>query len=191
LVLGVPVVPSFAQTPAAKELTAEELDAYWADLAGGDAKKGWVAINALARHPRQSVPLFKERLKPFQPIDEAKVKQYIKDLDSQKFADRQKAETELEKLQELAKPSLEAALAAKPPLEVAKRIDGLLLKLSATLTGGDKLRAIRALEALELIGTPEAVEVLKIVAGGAPEARVTQDAKESIDRLARRQISKP
>jgi len=184
------VVPSHGEPPA-KELSAEELDTLWADLAGGDAKKGWAAINTFARHPKQAVPLFKERLKPIHPIDDAKVKQLIKALDAEKFADRQKAEVELEKLQELAQPALKAALDAKPALEVAKRIDGLLGKLGGTLSGGDKLRAIRAMEALELIGTAEAVEVLKGVAAGAPEARVTQDAQGSIDRLQRRLSLKP
>jgi hypothetical protein len=177
--------------PSTQELTAEELNTFWSDLAGGDAKKGWVAINTLARHPKQSVPLFKERLRPIQAVEEARLKELIKNLDSPKFGERTRAEAELEKMQELAKPAMEAALAAKPPLEVAKRIDGLLAKLGGTLSAGEKLRSIRALESLEMIGTPDAAEVLKTIAGGAPEARVTEDARASLERLARSLSRKP
>jgi len=188
LLLALALLPRLgaADNPPAKELTAQELDALWADLAGDDAKKGWVAINVLARNPRQSIPLFKERLKPMKPADGERIEKLIKDLDSNQFAERQKAEVELEKMEELARPALSKALAAKPPLEVAKRIETLLGKLGGTLSGGEKLRTVRAIESLELMGTPEALEVLKTLAGGAPEARTTQEAQASVARLSKR-----
>lgn len=179
-----------ADAPPAKELSAQEVEALWVDLAGDDAKKGWAAINVLARNPKQAVPLYKDKLKPMDKVDAERVEKLIKDLDSQQFADRQKAETELEKMQELAQPALKKALENKPPLEVAKRIEGLLGKLGGTVPPGDKLRVIRSIESLELMGTPEALEVLKTVASGAPEARVTQEAQSSVDRLSKRIAAK-
>jgi hypothetical protein len=50
---------------------------------------------------------------------------------------------------------------------------------------------LRALEVLEHIATPEAQQVLKTLATGAPEARLTQEAKASLARLARRTASRP
>jgi hypothetical protein len=47
------------------------------------------------------------------------------------------------------------------------------------------LRSLRAVEALEYVGTPDAQRTLKKLAGGAAEARLTQDAKESLKRLAK------
>jgi hypothetical protein len=64
-----------------------------------------------------------------------------------------------------------------------QRIDQILAKLDGPLTG-ERLRAWRAIEVLEKIGTPDAQNLLKELAGGAPEAGVTQDALEALDRLA-------
>ena len=54
-----------------------------------------------------------------------------------------------------------------------------------------QLRALRAVEALEQIGTPEARRTLERLANGAPAARLTQEAKASLDRLAKRSVTRP
>src|SRR5262249_50814457 len=100
------VAPRSLAADPPKELTAQELETLWNDLPGEDAKKAWAAINILARNPKQALPLYKEKLKPMAPIDAERVEKLIKDLDSNQFAERQKAEVELEKLQELAQPAL-------------------------------------------------------------------------------------
>jgi hypothetical protein len=51
----------------------------------------------------------------------------------------------------------------------------------------DKLRAIRACEVLEGIGSPEARELLSQWAKGPPAATLTREASESAERLAKRQ----
>jgi hypothetical protein len=53
------------------------------------------------------------------------------------------------------------------------------------------LRAVRAIHVLELAGTAEAKEVLRTLAGGAPEAPVTQEARASLERLAKRGAGLP
>jgi hypothetical protein len=45
-------------------------------------------------------------------------------------------------------------------------------------------RAVRAIVLLEQIGTPEAVAILKAMAGGHPEAQPTRVAVEALDRIA-------
>lgn len=57
-----------------------------------------------------------------------------------------------------------------------------LRALSAAEQPAGRLREIRALQALEAIATPEAVDVLKRLAKGAPGGRLTLDAKESLER---------
>jgi hypothetical protein len=47
----------------------------------------------------------------------------------------------------------------------------------------ETLQAVRAVEALEHIGTPEARKLLETLATGAPEARQTRDAKAALRRL--------
>ena len=65
----------------------------------------------------------------------------------------------------------------------------LLLLLLALLEL--RLRALRAIEMLEDIGTLEARRVLERLAKGAPEARLTQEAKASLERLALQPIGTP
>lgn len=185
LVLGLAPAAPAADEPA-KELTAKELDSLWARLAGDDAKEAYQAIVKLSRHPKQGVPLCKERLKPAPAVDAKKVEALVKDLESDKAETADAAAAELEKLGELAEPALRKRLGEKPPEAVAKRIEGLLAKLGGPVAPGEQLRALRAIEVLESIGSPEAADVLKALAGGAPGARVTVEAKASLDRLQRR-----
>jgi hypothetical protein len=51
---------------------------------------------------------------------------------------------------------------------------------------GERLRLWRVIQVLEGIGTPEAQALLKTLAGGAPGSRLTQEAKASLERQAKR-----
>ena len=62
----------------------------------------------------------------------------------------------------------------------------MLRKLRGPVTSPEKLRLLRAVEVLEHIGTAEAVGILNSVAGGAPEALETVDAKLALARLTKR-----
>ncbi len=55
----------------------------------------------------------------------------------------------------------------------------------------DRMRLVRAVEALELIGTQEARRVLRNLARGAPEAQLTLEAKTALERLTQAPASKP
>jgi hypothetical protein len=54
---------------------------------------------------------------------------------------------------------------------------------SGTLTA-EQLRVVRAVEALERIGTPEARRLLKTLADGGPGELPTREAQAALDRLA-------
>jgi hypothetical protein len=47
----------------------------------------------------------------------------------------------------------------------------------------ERVQALRAVEVLEWIGTPEARKVLEALATGAPAARLTREARASLGRL--------
>jgi hypothetical protein len=66
------------------------------------------------------------------------------------------------------------------------RIEALLGKLEGPVASAETLRSIRAVEALEHIATPEARDLLDRLAAGAPEARLTREAKAALERLGRR-----
>jgi hypothetical protein len=117
--------------------------------------------------------------------DPGKVAQLLRDLNDDRFAIRDKARQDLERLGELAESGLKEALARKQILESRRRLERLLSKLKGPITVPEKVRAIRAVETLEYIGTPEARKLLENLARGAPEALVTQEVKESLPRIRR------
>jgi WD40 repeat protein len=169
----------------ARGLTAAELEALWADLAGADAARAYRAAGALAAEPGQAVPLLKARLRPVAPPEPERVARLLTELESKRFTVRQRAAHELEGLGDLAEPALEKLLAAKPPLETRKRVEAILERLRGPAGPGDMLRALRAVEVLERIGSPPARAVLRALAGGAPGHRITEEARASLARLSR------
>jgi RNA polymerase sigma factor (sigma-70 family) len=164
----------------------EELGGAWEILAGPDARAAYTALWQLAADPEATTALFGRELRPVVRVDESRLASLMADLDSQDFAAREKSTQELGKLGELAEGRLRKTLAARPTLEVRRRVEGLLQKLQGPITSPERLRALRALEVLEQIGTREAKQVLEKIARGAPGARLTEEAKVSLERLARR-----
>jgi hypothetical protein len=90
-----------------------------------------------------------------------------------------------------AEPALRKALAGKPCLEVKQRLEALLQRLESARLSPDTVRQVRAVEALEAIGTPAAREVLGQLAVGPPGTHLTREAKTSLGRLAMRATPGP
>jgi WD40 repeat protein len=161
--------------------TPPQLEHLWKDLASNDGSRIVQALWDLVASPEQSVPLLRQRIKPVRAADAQRVGKLIRDLDSEDFETRTKAMEELEKIAEGAEGMLRKKLAEKPSLEVRQRIRQVL-EIPAS---AEQLRAIRAIQVLEYIGTAEAKECLQNLAQGVPEARVTTQAKEALKRLAK------
>jgi WD40 repeat protein len=168
-------------------LSAEELQALWDDLAHADAGRAFRAIGTLTASPAQGVPLLQELLRPIVRPNPDQVARLVSDLDSATFAVREKAADELEKMEELAAPHLRKALASEPSAEVRRRAKEMLDRIEEEVFSPNALRGWRALEVLERIDVPEARRLLEELAKGAPEARLTRGAKETLERLARRE----
>jgi len=80
---------------------------------------------------------------------------------------------------------LKKALAEKSSLEVRQRIDSLLGKLRGPVARPEIVRAVRAVTVLEEVATPQARKLLQALSQGAPEARLTQEAKAALTRLGK------
>jgi hypothetical protein len=169
---------------------AGQLVGWWVDLAGDDARKAYAAIHRLSASPGQAIGLFRDRLRPVAEGPAKKLRLLLADLDSPEFQRRRDAAKQLTALGERAGPALRAALKAGPSLEQRRQIVQILEALQA-VPSGEALRHLRAVEVLELIGTDEVREMLGTLARGIPEARLTREAKASLQRLARRPIPKP
>jgi WD40 repeat protein len=173
-------------TAARIALTPKDLDTLWADLAGNDAAKAFQAALKMSEAPRETVPYLAQRLRPVPPPDPKLVAQLFNDLDHPKFQVRDKAMLALEKLGDLALPELQKRLAGKPSLELRQRMEKLLAKLRGTVTP-EMLQLLRAVEVLERIATPEALATLDVLARGADGHRLTEEARDAINRLTGRQ----
>jgi RNA polymerase sigma factor (sigma-70 family) len=169
-------------------LKAEELPGLWAALAEVDAARAFEALQTLAAAPEESVRFLAQQLRPVQEADPRRTEELLRDLDSNDFAVREKAAQQLEGLGAGAEPALRKALRGQPPPEVRRRVEQLLEAVEGSKT---RLREQRALEVLEAIGTPGAREQLEGLAKGMPAAGLTQDAKASLERLARRVVAMP
>jgi WD40 repeat protein len=171
--------------------SAEEVQRLWADLAGADAARAYQAVWLLA-DAELAVALLRQRLRPVAAPDPARLARLLGDLDNDRMAVRVQATRELEGLAELAVPALRRALADKPSLEVRRRIEQILTESEEKpIPNPEALRALRAVEVLEHSGNPEARQVLESLAQGAPEARLTQEAKASLGRLAQQPGATP
>jgi RNA polymerase sigma factor (sigma-70 family) len=170
--------------PKPVALARTDLEALWSDLAGADAAKAALAIRTLTQDPAQAVAWMRDHL-PAAPAppkpDPKRMDQLLKDLDSDEFEVRKRAEQEIETLAEAARPALEKTLSGQPSLDMRRAVERLLTKLES---GGSpqQLQSIRAVEVLEHLAMPEARQLLQKLADGAPEARLTREAKAALER---------
>jgi hypothetical protein len=170
------------KTAAAKELGHIEIEALWADLADNDAGKAYRAIHILAACPSQALPYLRDHLLPVPEIELKGVERLIADLDSERFAVRDGAAKELAVLTWEFESAIRRALERKLSVEVRRRLEALLAA-PQEVPPAPTLRTLRAIFVLERIGTAEARQTLQMLAKGVPEARLTQEAKASLERL--------
>jgi WD40 repeat protein len=171
--------------PAPAKPSADELEGLWKDLSGADAARSYQAIHRLAAAP-ESVSFLKDRLKATPGPDEKRLARLIADLDRDDPEVREKATAELERLGAQAEPALRRALEGQPSAEVRMRVGHLLEKFKPGRLPSAELIRLRALEALEMAGTPEARQVIKGLAGGPADASLTREAKAALERLTAR-----
>jgi RNA polymerase sigma factor (sigma-70 family) len=167
-------------------LEPKAVAAAWDDLASADAKAAYRAIRLLAEAPAQSVPLLRERLRPAPATDGRQVERLVGQLNSARFAERDRAVRELEGLGNRVEGALKKFLTGGPSLEARRRAERLLARLEGPVTDRELLRALRAVEALEWTATAEARRLLERLAGGAPEGRLTREARAALTRLGKR-----
>jgi WD40 repeat protein len=172
-------------TPAATEkIGARELERAWEDLGGKSAKTAYRGMGTLIAGGDEAAAWLGERLQPVAKRDREAVRRLIAALDDNRFEERARASKELEQLGADAEPILRQALADKLPAEAARRVETLLAGPNIGRFSAATMQKLRAVQALEQIGTAKAREVLAKLARGIPEARLTQEAQDARARLA-------
>ena len=117
--------------PPTKPWTKKKLQSIWSDLASENAQTGYRAIQALLNNPAQAMPLLQKHLQPIPTPSEKHVLLHIKNLDSENFQIRTKANRELEQCGEAIEEALRTALLKKQKLETDQRIRRLLMKITS------------------------------------------------------------
>lgn len=151
-------------------------DALWPTLRGGTATEGFEAIRLMAAFPDAAVPMLKAKLAAEPKPDAVAIGNWIADLGGKDFAAREKADRELRNIGTPAKLALRAALMGEFTAEFRQRAEAIL----GTAMEPDRLRAIRAVEILNWIGSPDAKKLLAEWAAGAKSSPWTVEAKRAL-----------
>jgi WD40 repeat protein len=167
-------------------VTSDQAKSAWNELRNPNAKTAYESMEVLSNAPAESLPLLRERLKPLPTPDWKQVERWLASLSGDVFSERDKATRELQRLGDSIEGALQRFLANTTSPEAQRRVERLLARLENRPLDPEQLQFLRALEILEHINTPEARNVLKSLAGGAPDARLTREAKAALDRLNRR-----
>ncbi len=172
------------------ERSPADLEADWKNLAG-EAAAGYVALGRLVFSPQNGIPFLGKQLESAKPVDAKRIKRLIADLSDERFQVREQATKELTALDDIAAHALEKALAGGPSLETRRRLEALLERLKGASPSAETLRHIRAVEALECIGNAAARRLLAKLAAGPAQMRLTQEAKDAAERMAKRAAVAP
>jgi hypothetical protein len=168
----------------ALRLAESELAAAWRDLSAGDARLAHRAGWKLVAAGRQAQEFLADKLRPVGKVEPHSLTRLVANLDSDQFAVRSRAARQLAELRETAEPALRRALADRPSAELRQQVQRLLDQLGPL--AAERLREARAVAVLDRLGMPEARQVLKGLAAGLPEARLTQEAQVALERLGNR-----
>jgi hypothetical protein len=172
-----------ARRASASKIPVHELAIYWAEFGARDAHRAFRAIQILATtDPEDAVGLLRKGLRQTLPEDSEQIAAWIRGLDSPQFAVRTKATEQLESLGDRAEAAMSRALAANPSAEAHRRLEQLFQKLDAN-PSVERLRRLRAIEALERIATKEAAALLRDLAQREPGTRLEQEAKATLGRI--------
>jgi hypothetical protein len=157
------------------------LHALWKDLKSDDLKVAYEAVAELTARGPAAVEFLKGRLKPVTADNEYAAA--VKQLDAAESGTRNKAHERLKHAGRDAETWLREGLNKEISVEAKLRIERLLAEIPFTYANGDRLRAFRAMQVLEYIGTPEAAEVLGALGKGTPAANETKKARTAAQRL--------
>jgi WD40 repeat protein len=155
-------------------------------LASPDPAAAHRGMAYLLRTPDAAVKLLGERIAVPTAVPAGRLSRLVAELGHAEFPVRQAAVRELGEIGAEAGSALRAAAAAPPSAEVRRLAGDLLNRLAAPPTRPDDLRAIRAAEVLETIGTPAARAALARWAAGPANHRLTTEAAAALERLTPR-----
>jgi len=166
-----------------RKLSPRELLTMWDDLGKRDAARAWRSLWFLVGGGQQAVDFIAENMDAEVTIDD-ELNKLVFALDSDSFAERDQAMTELRRKGPQAAAALRHAQSLHLSAEADWRIDQLLENIGTTPVEDPKvLQQIRAVQVLEMIASPDAVDLLNDYAEGEAGAYLTVEAQRALRRL--------
>jgi WD40 repeat protein len=174
-----------ARQPArpVKGLTEEGFRRLWNDLRDRDAGKAHRALWDLVAAGGPAVAALRGRLRAAEGVDAKQVAEWIAQLDHPQYLIRERATTALMQAADQAESALRAVLVRTASAEVRQRVRRILDGAIDANLAPDRLRELRAVEALERLADPAARQVLDDLSRGADGALLTREAQEAAKRL--------
>ena len=162
---------------------------HWESLAEGDAKRAYEAIRGLGDGKDRAVEFIEERLHPAPLELPDSLRVWIAELGADDYEVRESASVRISRMGSAAEPALRDALAKGPAPEAHNRLQILIDQITPPFDEfpNEPLRTIRAIQAVERIGTEKAKGFLGRLARGHTLTTRTRDAKAALERLERRQ----
>ena len=170
------------RTGSPEPAALQNLDRACADLASDDAPTAFRAVRFLADVPDRAVPFLRAKLAPVAPPDPATVGRLVTALGAENYREREDAEKELERLGKPVLAPLRVA-ANGPAPEVRRRALDLIHRIGNKVPTAPHLVPVRAVEAVEWMGTAEARALLASWAEGAEGTRLTFEAQAAHARI--------
>lgn len=177
------LVTDGAVAPAAAKLSKEDLGELENALMSANPLVANKAVWQLVATPKLAVPFLAERIRPPTPVDKKQIEALIHDLDSPAFRVRSRASRELSKMGRKAEEAIRDALKKKPSLEVRNRLKNLLAPLESQTYSPEDLLAIRGIEVLERIASPDARKALEKIIQNAPATLIADQGTHALKRL--------
>jgi hypothetical protein len=139
-------------------------------LTDRDARRGFASMRHIVTHWGAMRQPVREQLAALEAApdlgnDPAAIRKWIEQLDAEDFRDRELASEHLSHLGRGIEPQLKAALADSPSVEVKKRLEAIIPKLTRRSASDTEVLARRLIEAAILEGSPESQAMLQDVSG--------------------------
>jgi WD40 repeat protein len=178
-------LPAKVLNPPAAQIDEATLETLWNDLNTDNDLRLQRIQQAFKAAPKPAVELFRKKIPPISKELAAKVEQWMVNLDDQVFTVRDQAMKDLKDVVHTFGPLIKTRQEKEPAGEIRNRLTFLLKQTAGEPLPASLVRELRALAILEQIATAEAVQLLTDLANGAPQARLTNEARDANERVGR------
>jgi hypothetical protein len=166
--------------PKSGSLSDGDLETLWDVLRSDDPVDLFGCTRLLAAEPTRAVALLRKHVAPVPRAEAEKLDKLVACVQSPEYNQRKRAVLELRRLGPAAVPALRRAM-ERGHDEMVRR---LYFELGNKAPSADSVREARAVTVLEQAGGVEARRFLEELAGGAPEAALTAQARAALERVS-------